>query len=316
MTRIAIVGAGYMAQEHARAFAAIPEVQIVGVCGRSRDRAEALAGAYGATVHADVKTLYEKTGAEGVVVAVNELSARAVCLAAFDHPWACLIEKPAGLDLAQAREVQAAAAAAGRPAYVALNRRSYASTRAALAMLDPAGPARLVSVLDQQDLQGARDFGQPEEVIRNYMYANSIHLIDYFAIFCRGDPVSIDSTVTWDPDVPRYVVSTLHYDSGDTGVYQAVWDGPGPWSVSITDAASRYEMRPLEALAVQKRGERRSETIALGDVDAAFKPGLRIQAQEFIAAVRGDEANLATLRDAADSMELCARIYGLTARAG
>jgi len=310
VTRIAIVGAGYMAGEHARAFESIPGVEIVGICGRSRDRAAALAERHKTSVHDDVASLYAATQADGIVIAVNELSAREICLAAFAFPWACLIEKPAGLDLAEAQAIEAAAAAAGRRAFVALNRRSYASTRAALAALDPAGPPRLVSVLDQQDMQAARDFGQPEEVVRNYMYANAIHLIDYFSVFCRGNPV-IDSAAGWDSDAPRHVVSTLRYDSGDTGVYQAVWDGPGPWAVSVTDAAARFEMRPLESLTVQRRGQRQAVPVELGNVDSDYKPGLRVQAESFVNALRGRETDLATLADSTRSMEICARIYGL-----
>lgn len=311
MTRIAIVGAGYMATEHARAFAAVPGVEIVGVCSRSRDRAEALAGAHDATVHDDVAALYRETAADGVVIAVNELSARAICLSAFEHPWACLIEKPVGVDLNAALLIEAAATRAGARAYVALNRRCYASTRAARAALGSEGAPRLVSVLDQQDMQSARDLGTPEEVVRNYMYANSIHLIDYFSVFCRGKLEGVDSTVEWQADVPRYVVSTLRYGSGDVGVYQAVWDGPGPWAVSVTDAAARYEMRPLEALTVQKRGERRADPIALGEVDVEFKPGLKVQAEAFVAAIRGEPCELASLTEATRSMALCARLYGL-----
>lgn len=311
MTRIAIVGAGYMAAEHARAFAAIDGVEIVGFCGRTPAKVEALAAEHSAPVYPDIATLHAQTGADGVVVTVNELSMRDVATAAFAHPWQLLLEKPVGLHLAEAREITAAADAAGARAYVALNRRSYASTRAALEKLGRDGPPRLVSVLDQQDMQGAREFGQPEEVVQNYMYANSIHLIDYFAAFCRGEPDVVTAAVNWEPEQPRHVVATLHYSSGDTGVYQAVWDGPGPWSVTVTDAAARYEMRPLESLGVQARGERRVVPVELGTIDTDFKPGLKVQAEEFVKAIRGEGAPaLATLGDATRSMELCARIYG------
>ena len=40
--RVAFVGAGYMALEHLRAFAACPEVELVGIHSRSTHRAEAL----------------------------------------------------------------------------------------------------------------------------------------------------------------------------------------------------------------------------------------------------------------------------------
>lgn len=309
--KIAIVGSGYMAQEHAKAFASLPNVEIVGVCGRSRARAEALAGTHGVPVYDSIASLYQGTQADAVVVAVNELSAREVCLAAFAHPWLCFLEKPVGLDLAQAEEITAAAHSAGTKAYVALNRRSYASTRQALSELAADDSPRLISVLDQQDMASAREGGQPEAVVRNYMYANSIHLIDYLNLFGRGEIVAVHPTQPWDAERPGHVVATVHYASGDVGVYQAVWNGPGPWSVTVTNAQVRLEMRPLEKLGIQRRGERRLTEAPADAIDTEFKPGLRHQAEQIVEALEGRPTSLAPLDEATRSMALCADIYGL-----
>jgi predicted dehydrogenase len=307
--KIAIVGSGYMAQEHAKAFASLPKVEIVGVCGRSRERAEALAASYGMRVYDSVAALYAGTQADAVVVAVNELSAREICLAAFSHPWLCFLEKPVGIDLPQAEEITAAAKRAGTRAYVALNRRSYASTRQALQELACDDGARLISVLDQQDMVSAREGGQPNDVVRNYMYANSIHLIDYLNLFGRGEILDVQPSQRWHAETPGHVVATVHYASGDVGVYQAVWNGPGPWSVAVTNPSVRLEMRPLEKLGIQRRGERRLTDAAADCMDTEFKPGLRHQAEQVIEALEGRIANLATLNDATRSMALCADIY-------
>lgn len=309
--KIAIIGSGYMAQEHAKAFASLPNVEIVGVCGRSRARAEALAATHGVPVYDSVTSLYQSTQADAVVVAVNELSAREVCLAAFAHPWLCFLEKPVGVDLPQAEEITAAAHRAGTKAYVALNRRSYASTRQALRELAADDSPRLISVLDQQDMVSAREGGQPDEVVRNYMYANSIHLIDYLNLFGRGEIVAVKPTQPWDAERPGHVVATVHYASGDVGVYQAVWNGPGPWSVTVTNAQVRLEMRPLEKLGIQRRGERRLSEAPADAIDTDFKPGLRHQAEQVIEALEGRPTTLAPLDEATRSMALCADIYGL-----
>lgn len=309
--KIAIVGAGYMATEHAKAFAALPGVEIVGVCGRTPAKAEALAETYGVPSYSSVDELYRATQADVVVVTVNELSMREICLQVFRHPWVCLLEKPVGLDLADARTILAAATATGSRAWVALNRRSHGSTIAALAELGGNDAPRLVSVLDQQDMRVARDIGQPEPVVLNWMYANSIHLIDYFSVFCRGSVVGVDVTLPWVPAKPGYVCATIRYSSGDAGVYQAAWDGPGPWAVTVTNPDVRVEMRPLEALTVQRRGERRAVPVELDAVDVDFKPGLYVQASELIRAVEGHVPQLATLEDATESMALVAAVYGM-----
>ena len=314
--KIAIVGAGYMAQEHAKAFASLPNTEIAGVCGRTTARAEALATRYGAPHFDSVGAMYRATRADAVVVAVNELSMPEVCGAVFEYPWLCLLEKPVGIDLSKAQAIQSAAQRAGVRAFVALNRRCYASTRQALAELAADDSPRLISVLDQQDMVSAREGGQPEAVVLNYMYANSIHLIDYLNLFGRGEIVSVQPVMPWNPQRPGHVVGTVHYDSGDVGVYQAVWDGPGPWSVTATNRQVRVELRPLEKLSLQRRGERRLIDTPPDPIDADFKPGLQQQAQQTLAALIGAKVTLATLDEATRSMALCADIYGLRSPRG
>ena len=300
-----------MAQEHAKAFASLQGVEIAGVCGRTQTRADALAARYGVRAYGSIAAMQRDTRADAVVVAVNELSMREVCEAVFAYGWLCLLEKPVGIDLAQAEAILAAARRAGTRAFVALNRRSYASTRQALAELAGDDSPRLISVLDQQDMVSARDGGQPEEVVRNYMYANSIHLVDYLNLFGRGDIVAVEPTVPWTPAQPGFVVATVRYASGDIGLYQAVWDGPGPWAVTVTNRQVRVEVRPLEQLGVQRRGERRLSAAAPDPLDTEFKPGLRHLAEQFVSALGGAPATLATLEEATRSMGLCADIYGL-----
>lgn len=309
--KIAIVGSGYMAQEHAKAFAALPGVVIAGVCGRSRARADTLAASLGVAAHDSIEALYQTTRADAVVVAVNELSMAEVCGAVFAKPWLCLLEKPVGYDHTQAQTLLALARQQGVRAYVALNRRSYASTRQALTELSTDPGQRLISVLDQQDMAAARAGGQPETVVQNYMYANSIHLIDYLNLFGRGEIVAVEPTAHWTPELPGFVVATVHYSSGDVGVYQAVWNGPGPWVVSVTNPQVRVELRPLEKHGVQRRGERALTMAPASAVDADFKPGLHYQAEQIVGVLGGASTTLATLAEAARSMALCADIYGL-----
>ena len=106
------------------------------------------------------------------------------------------------------------------------------------------------------------------------------------------------------------MAATIRFSSGDVGVYQAVWNGPGPWSVSVTNSSTRLELRPLEKLGVQRRGERRLTEVAPDPIDLEYKPGLRHQAEQLISALEGRKTSLATLDDAMRSMELCGRIYG------
>lgn len=310
-TRIAIVGAGYMAREHAKAFAGLPGVELAGIYSRSPERAQALADQYAIrSVYGTLDALYHGTKADIVVVAVNELAVAEVCADVFRYPWLSLIEKPVGYNLAVAREIAAQAKSFGRRAHVALNRRHYSSTRAVLADVGLVDEPRLVHVFDQENPQAALEGGSPSQIVENWMYANSIHVIDYLKLFCRGEIETVDRVIPWVPADPRFVLTKIVFTSGDIGIYEAVWNAPGPWAVTVTTRAKRWEMRPLEQASIQLYKSRRLEPMDLDARDAEFKPGLRLQAEDTLRAFRGEPNSLPTLEDGLATMELVGMIYG------
>lgn len=309
--KVAFIGAGYMSAEHLKAFSDIAGVELAGIYSRSAARARILADAFGiARVSDSIDDLYASSKADLVVVSVPELAVREVCVEVFQHPWVSLIEKPAGYDLIDAQRILANATAQKRQAFVALNRRHHSSTRLVLADLVHHQGARLIHVYDQEDQIAARRLGQPELVVQNWMYANSIHMIDYLSILGRGNIISVDPIVPWSPQNPSFVVAKISYDSGDIAIYEAIWNGPGPWAISVTTQEKRWEMRPLEQASYQPFGSRKLEPASIHEWDTAFKPGLRVQAEEAVKAAKGKPHALPSLEDAMKSMELAAAIYG------
>lgn len=307
---VAVVGAGYMAREHLRALGDVPGVALTGIHSLTRARAEAVAAEFGVSeVYGSIGEMYERTKADLLVVAVPELAANAVSRAAFEYPWTVLLEKPAGYNVADAEDIERCARERGRRAYVALNRRHYGSTRAVLADLAGQGGRRLIKIQDQENPIAALKAGQPRVVVKNWMYANAIHLIDYFTFLGRGRITEVMPVLRWDAESPSYVVAALHYDSGDVGVYEAVWNSPGPWAVTVNTPEKRWEMRPVEKAAFQMAGKRTLEPFPDAAWDTAFKPGLRRQAELAVQAARGGQVALPTLADALQSMRLAQAIY-------
>lgn len=140
------------------------------------------------------------------------------------------------------------------------------------------------------------------------MYANSIHTIDYLRIFGRGNIASVDPVLRWDPGNPGPVVCKIRYDSGDVGLYEGIWHGPGPWAVAVTTAEKRWEMRPLEQLTVQELGHP-PQSVDSDALDASFKPGFHRQAQAAVRAARGESSDAVSLADAIETMCLIERIF-------
>jgi hypothetical protein len=143
------------------------------------------------------------------------------------------------------------------------------------------------------------------------MYANSIHMIDYFTAFGRGKVVDVVNVFPWTPDDPGIVVAKLVFDSGDTGLYEGVWKGPGPWAATIQTAEKRWEMRPLEQASFQVAGSRKLEPVEAHPWDTAFKPGLRLQAEHAVKAALGQPHESISLSESLKSMRLVQRIFGL-----
>ena len=106
--RVGIVGAGMIGGCHSRAYAALGEVEVAGICDARRDKAEALAATTGAAAVPDLAALLD-LGVDVVSVCTPpdshvELAVRS--LAAGCH---VMCEKPVARDLGDARRLLAAA---------------------------------------------------------------------------------------------------------------------------------------------------------------------------------------------------------------
>lgn len=310
---VAIVGAGGMAREHAKAFAAVPGVTVKGLTSRTRAKADALAGELGIGVVTDsIDELHRQTAADLVVITVPELSANPVAINAFRHPWAVLMEKPAGYDLADAGIIAAAARGRQAPVMVGLNRRFYSSSRTIKADLDSRpGEKRFIHVQDQQSYAEARRYNHPPQVVEKFMYANSIHLIDLIPFFARGEVTRVQPVMPWRGEDTEVMLAYVEFDSGDTALYEGLWKGPGPWAANVSTPGKRWIMQPLEDATFQNAGERARHTIERADADKQFKAGFLLQAQAAVARVRGEASEIPSIEDSLQTMKLINRMFGV-----
>jgi predicted dehydrogenase len=309
--KVLIIGAGSMAREHCKAFTAQPGVEIVGIHSRTTAKAEALAAEFGISkVITKPADMYRETEADIAVITVNIPAMLDMATEVVKHPWVCLFEKPVGLNYAEAIEIEKRAAAGKAKCFVGLNRRHYSSTRQVLAALSESDEKRIIQVFDQEDPHIARVIdGHPDAVIKNWMYANSIHMIDYFCVLGRGPVTGVTPVVAWNPDQPELVVTRIDFASGDVGIYTAVWDRPGPWAVTVTTASRRWEMRPLEQATVQQQGTRKQVPLDIEQRDIDYKAGFHLQAEYAVKAAQQLPHHLPTLADSLATMQLIHSIY-------
>jgi hypothetical protein len=141
------------------------------------------------------------------------------------------------------------------------------------------------------------------------MVANSIHLVDYLSVFCRGKLNELQLIEKLNTKKPFLSMATLRFDSGDLGFYTAFWNAPGPWSVKITTEEQLLEMRPLEGLEHQVFPEKLRNRISLPTVDMEYKPGIYRQAEQLVAAVKTEHHALPSLQDYLETHELVEKLY-------
>ena len=311
--KIALVGTGSMGREHARAFSAQPNAHIVALHNRTREKAETLAAGLDNPLVCDtIEELADRSQPDLIVVAVPELAANSVAKACFRHDCAVLLEKPAGYNLRDAQDIAIAAYEHKTPVFVGFNRRFYGSVLETLSDLD-ARPQekRFIHVQDQQNFGEARAHNHPEEVIRHFMYANSIHNIDLITTFARGSLIDVHVIQPWRGKDTEVVLAHLMFDSGDTAIYEGIWQGPGPWACAVSTPSVRWSLIPLEEATIQLSGERTRRNIERTQIDTDYKPGFYLQAQAVLEALAGHTSRAVNLEQSLKTMELIHRLFNV-----
>jgi UDP-N-acetylglucosamine 3-dehydrogenase len=99
MLKIGVLGAGFMGGTHARAFAKIPEIQVVGVSSRSADKAAALAKEVNAQPFTDTMALVTSPEVEAVSITLPTNLHKDYAIAALNAGKHVLVEKPMALNV-------------------------------------------------------------------------------------------------------------------------------------------------------------------------------------------------------------------------
>jgi predicted dehydrogenase len=127
---VALIGAGSIAGDHLRAYAAEPDAEVVVVCDRHPERAAALAARFdverSCATPAEVLA-YERV--QAVSICTANLSHADLAVAALEAGRHVLVEKPLATSLADALRVEAAAAASGKVVQVGFVRRFSGNVR-------------------------------------------------------------------------------------------------------------------------------------------------------------------------------------------
>ena len=76
------------------------------------------------------------------------------------------------------------------------------------------------------------------------------------------------------------------FSSGDIAYYNAIWNMPAPWSITVYQDKNTFLLKPLENFYILKNNSLKFKELKNKDNDdKIFKPGLKKQSKEFIKAI-------------------------------
>jgi UDP-N-acetylglucosamine 3-dehydrogenase len=101
MLKVGVLGAGFMGSTHARAYAKLPDVQVIAISSRSAEKAATLAQEVGAEAMLDSMALATDPRVEAVSITLPTHLHKDHTLAALNAGKHVLLEKPMGLTVAE-----------------------------------------------------------------------------------------------------------------------------------------------------------------------------------------------------------------------
>ena len=297
---VVIIGAGYMAEEYSKVLLKLKKknfIDISGIYSRTFSKANNLKKKYKIqNCYSNLDLMMKTVKPSHVIVAVSEISTLSVCKILSKYKVNVLIEKPCGYNESQSKKISKIFKK-NKNVYLALNRRYFNSTIRAKKLLRK-DEKRNILVLDQQEPNPKR----PKKIRDNWMYANSIHLIDYILNFCRGKikKISLNKSIKNIRDI------TVIFSSGDVANYKACWGMPGPWGVIVNTKSIYIKLMPLENLEFRSNLEKyKLEKLKIYN-EKKFKPGLLHLTSKFL---ENKRRKLYTLNYNLKLMSLIKKIY-------
>lgn len=285
--RVAVIGAGNIAQQHLPVLTNHPECEVAVLCDTNSATLAATADRFGVREQGtDAGALLNRDDIDAVFVLVSVLHVRTVAGMFISAGMPTFLEKPPGIYSAETAELAELQQRHGTIAMVGLNRRFYASHLAARERLASYGAPLTVTVDAHEDLTRVSREKFPPLVLRRWAYANGIHALDLLRFF-GGEVKDVESSrQTVENDFPDCFTAVLHFHQGVHGRAAVDWFAPG---------RHRFQVRTVGACATSDGGFGRTtfavrgqpdEILEPDEDDRRFKAGFWKQDSAFLGAVR------------------------------
>lgn len=228
--RIGVVGAGMIAGEHVRAYAAAHGARVVAVADPVVAKAERLAADVGAAAVPDLDAVLA-VDVDIVSVCTPPLTHGQVAVRALEAGCSVLCEKPIARTLAEAHRIVQAAKSAPGMLMVGHVSRFEPDHAAAKAVVDSGqlGSVRMVSHSITTTMPHWSEGGWFADVAQSGgpLLDLGVHSFDYLSWVTSGTAVRVHAVGTATRAAgPGYALSTVRYDDGAIGTVESSWAHP------------------------------------------------------------------------------------------
>ncbi len=220
--RAAVVGAGFVGANHARALSDHPSVDLIAVCGRTTPKTDALALALGATARGSVEELISKDAPDLVCVCTGNDQHLEPTLESLEGGAHVFVEKPMAFRLDQARRMVETADREGRSLGVNFNHRFSEPYRRALEFAAGGG----VGAIGYVDIKFAGDLYKELNDPYCMLIETQGHSFDLMRLF--GGEIKSLSAHLADPrglGVYTSAAVAVTFEGGGVGSLLGSWDG-------------------------------------------------------------------------------------------
>jgi predicted dehydrogenase len=285
---LGIVGAGKIALEHLKVLRSIPDVHVVGITSRTKEKAQILAEQFAIPLATDdLAGLMRTAQPDGLLIVVSADQIYDTSCSALTFGVPLFIEKPAGLSPAETWNLTRSAQEQGVRTMVGYNRRYYSIFHKGLEIVREHGPLMGVMIEGHERIAVFRAGGHyREHIFSAWLYANATHTIDLLRFF-GGDVQEVVSRAHryQEPGGDQFV-AVMNFTCGALGTYVSHWLSPGGWRAVLYGRGVTVEFKPLET-GRWTDAQFQTYEIEPDPEDQQYKPGFYRQMAAFRDLVRG-----------------------------
>ena len=322
--RVAVIGAGNIAQQHLPVLTNHPDCEVAVLCDVNPEMLAESAQRFGISEQEQSPdALLRRDDLDAVYVLVSVLHVARVASKFIAAGLPTFVEKPPGICSADTERLAELAEQHGTVAMVGVNRRFYSTNIAVRERMAELGPLATITVEAHEDqwrlYQPDRLTKFNQLVRRRWAYANGIHALDMLRYF-GGDVADIHAIrSSHEYDYPDSFSAVLRFTSGAQGRALVDWFAPAAYRCELRTVGARATIASsghgFNTVTVSVRHQP-DEHFELDADDQQYKAGFWKQAKAFLAGARSGEQPpfpAASLADAHRTMQMIDGICQLSA---